>query len=158
MISAALFLAAASVPPPIAEPLQPLSFLVGHCWRGEFKGSGNVDTHCFTPVYDGKHIRDVHEVVSDKGVYRGETVFSWNGELKKVEFVYFNSLGGVSKGGMKPGAEEMVFDDESYVGQDGKKISFSTIWRRVGDNSYETVTKGANSASGERVVRYTKVD
>ena len=154
---AALILAAATAPA-IDGPLQPLSFLVGHCWRGEFKGSGAVDTHCFTPVYGGKHIRDVHEVTGGKEVYRGESVFSWNGEAKKVEFVYFNSLGGVSKGGMKPGADEMVFDDESYVGQDGKKISFSTVWRRVGENSYEAITKSANSASGERVVRYTRVD
>ena len=156
MIGVALLLAAAA--PATGDPLQPLSFLVGHCWRGEFKGSGKVDTHCFTPVYGGKHIRGVHEVTGDKDIYRGETMFSWNGQSNKVEFVYFNSLGGVSKGGMKPGPAEMVFDDETYVGQDGKKISFSTVWRRVGDNSYETVTKGANSASGERVVRYTKVD
>ena len=154
----ALIFAATAAPVPIDGPLQPLSFLVGHCWRGEFKGSGNVDTHCFTPVYGGKHIRDVHEVTGGKQVYRGETVFSWNGEAKKVEFVYFNSLGGVSKGGMKPGADEMVFDDESYVGQDGKKLTFSTVWRRVGENSYDAITKGVNSASGERVVRYTKVE
>jgi hypothetical protein len=158
VISAAIFLAAASVPAAAGDPLQPLSFLVGHCWRGEFKSSGNVDTHCFQPVYGGKHIRDLHEVTGGKQVYRGETVFSWNGEAKKVEFVYFNSLGGVSKGGMKPGADEMVFDDESYVGQDGKKVTFSTVWRRLGDNSYEAITKSANSASGERVVRYTRVD
>ena len=154
---AALILAAATAPA-IDGPLQPLSFLVGHCWRGEFKGSGAVDTHCFTPVYGGKHIRDVHEVTGGKEVYRGESVFSWNGEAKKVEFVYFNSLGGVSKGRMKPGEAEMIFDDESYVGQDGKTISFSTVWRRVGDNSYDAITKGANSASGERVVRYTRID
>ena len=158
MISSMLLLAASTAATPVADPLQPLSFLVGHCWRGEFKGSGNVDTHCFTPVYGGKHIRDVHEVTGGKDVYRGETLFSWNGEAKKVEFVYFNSLGGVSKGGMKPGVKEMIFDDESYVGQDGKTITFSTVWRRVGENSYEAVTKGANSASGERVVRYTRVD
>ena len=153
---AALLLAAAT--PAADNPLQPLSFLVGHCWRGEFKGSGNIDTHCFESVFEGKHIRDRHEVTGGQSVYRGETVFSWNGEAKKVEFVYFNSLGGVSKGGMKPGAEELVFDDESYVGQDGKKVSFSTVWRRIGENSYEAITKSATSASGERVVRYSKVD
>ena len=153
-----LLAAAAAATTPTDGPLQPLAFLVGHCWRGEFRGTGKVDTHCFEPVYGGKHIRDRHEVVGGKDVYSGETVFSWNADARKVEFVYFNSLGGVGKGGMKPGAHELIFDDELHVMPDGKQVGFSTVWRRVGEHSYDSITKGANSASGERVVRYTTVD
>lgn len=154
MIAALLAAAAA----PAADPLLPLAFLVGHCWRGEFKGSGNVDTHCFEPVYGGKHIRDVHEVTEGKEVYRGETVVSWNAEVNKVEYVYFNSQGGVSKGGMKAEPAALVFDDESHVLPDGKRPTFATLWRAMSADSYEVVSKIANSPSGERLVVYKRID
>ena len=35
------------------NPLQPLDFLVGSCWAGDFPKGVGVDTHCFEPVYGG---------------------------------------------------------------------------------------------------------
>jgi hypothetical protein len=160
MISAAILLAAASVPPPVDGPLQPLSFLVGHCWRGEFKGSGAVDTHCFEPLHGGKHIRDRHEVKNKEGktVYAGESIYGWNGKTKRVEFAYFSSDGGVSYGSMTAKDGSLDFGDEVYNGADGKEIRISTLWRRVGESAYDTETRSAFMPTGQRIVRYSKVD
>ena len=49
--------AAAAEPP---TPYQPLAFLAGHCWKGSFPGGKLTDEHCFSWIYDGKFLRDVH--------------------------------------------------------------------------------------------------
>ena len=156
MIAAALFLAA--VAPAIDGPLQPLSFLVSHCWRGEFKGSGTVDTHCFEPVYGGKHVRDRHQVTGGKQVYYGETTYSWNGKTKQIEYSYVNSDGDVSRGSAKPAGADLDFGDEVVTLKDGKEIRISTLWRRTGDSAYDAVTRSAFMPGGQRVVTFTRID
>ena len=106
-------------------------------------------------AYDAKYST---EVTGGKGTYRGESIYSWNAEAKKVEYVYFNSDGGVSKGGMKAAADTLLFDDEVHTLPDGKKIVFATAWRLTSPTSYEVVQKSANSPSGERVVVYKRID
>ena len=55
------FAKAGTPPAPLRAELEPLRFLLGHCWRGEFR-NGSVDVHCFESVYGGQHVRDRHEV------------------------------------------------------------------------------------------------
>ena len=43
---------------------------------------GEQDTHCFDAVYGGQHVRDRHEVTGGAGVYRGETLYSADGERR----------------------------------------------------------------------------
>ena len=157
MISVSLLLAAVTAAP-VDGSLQPLSFLVGHCWRGEFQGSGTVDTHCFEPVYGGKHIRDRHEVTGGKQVYRGETTYSWNGKTKQIEYSYVNSDGDVSRGSAKPVEAGLDFGDEVVTLKDGKEIRISTLWRLIGDTGYDAVTRSAFMPGGQRVVSYRRVD
>ncbi len=152
MIAAA---ALAAEPPALRPGLEPLGFLVGHCWRGRF-ASGEVDTHGFETVYGGQHVRDRHEVTGGSAVYRGETLYSAepNGV---VGFTYWNSQGGVSRGTMRPEAQRLNFGDESYRAPDGRQMSISTHWRRVGDDAYEAVSSSAQSPSMNRIVRYERV-
>ena len=147
----------AAAPAPPGEPLAPLAFLVGHCWRGEFSG-GAKDTHCFESVFDGRHVRDRHEVAGPGEPYRGETLYSWNAAQGRVEYTYWNSLGGVSRGTMAAKAGILDFGDESYTGPNGERMTMSTLWRRVGDDSYEAVTVSKAGATPDRVVRYRRVD
>jgi len=152
--------AIAGEPAPEAGPsakLEALAFLVGHCWRGEFATRGHVDTHCFEPVFGGQHIRDRHEVTGGKEVYRGETIYSWDADSGRVEYVYWNSLGGVSRGTMVPKGGVLDFGDESHTLPDGNKLVISTLWRPVGDASYEVVST-RNGVTGERIVTYRRVD
>jgi uncharacterized protein YndB with AHSA1/START domain len=109
---------AASPPPPLRSELEPLRFLVGHCWRGEFK-NGAVDVHCFEGAYGGQHVRDRHEVTGPGAPYRGETLYSWDGAARRVGYTYWNSSGGVSRGTMAAIPEGLDFGDETFTGADG---------------------------------------
>ncbi len=155
MLSMFAAAALAAEPPALRPGLEPLGFLVGHCWRGRF-ASGEEDTHCFEAVYDGQHVRDRHEVTGGAAVYRGETLYSAE-PGGAVAFTYWNSSGGVSRGTMRPEAERLSFGDESYRGPDGRQMSISTHWRRVGDDAYEAVSTSAQSPSMNRTVRYRRV-
>lgn len=148
---------ATSAPASLSAGLEPLRFLVGGCWRGTFK-SGAVDTHCFESVYGGRHVRDRHEVTGPDGLYRGETLYSWNGSAKRVDYTYWNSSGGVSRGTMAPTADGLDFGDETHTGADGRKMTISTMWRKVGAEAYETVSRSGTDPTGSRIVRYTRVD
>jgi uncharacterized protein YndB with AHSA1/START domain len=148
---------AAAPPPPLNAGLEPLRFLIGHCWRGEFR-NGAVDTHCFESVYGGRHVRDRHEVTGPEGLYRGESLYSWNAGTKRVDYTYWNSSGGVSRGTMAPKGDALDFGNETYAGPDGRKMSISTMWRKAGADAYETVNTSGADPTGSRVVRYTRVD
>ncbi|HWT13640.1 MAG TPA: SRPBCC domain-containing protein [Allosphingosinicella sp.] len=156
ILALALAAQAPAQPPALRAGLEPLGFLVGHCWRGEFEATGERDTHCFESVYDGQHVRDRHEVTGGARVYRGETVYSADSS-GAVSYTYWNSLGGVSRGTMRPGPERLDFGDESYRGPDGRETTISTFWRRIGDDSYEAVSASPTSQSMNRTVRYRRV-
>jgi len=149
--------AAANTPTALSKNLEPLSFLVGHCWRGEFSKTGEQDTHCFESVYGGGHVRDRHEVTGKGKVYRGESIYSWNPEKKAVEYTYWNSAGGVSRGGMVAQPDRLVFDNEEHLRADGSRVTYSTFWRRSGADAFEMVTTRSDSPTGESVVVYNRV-
>lgn len=155
MIATMIALALAAGAPILRPQLEPLEFLVGHCWQGRFE-SGEVDTHCFEAVYGGQHLRDRHEVTGGEGVYRGETLYSATPE-GAAAFTYWNSLGGVSRGSVRADGDRLVFGDETYRGPDGREIAISTHWRRAGDDAYEAVTVSAASPGLNRTVRYRRV-
>jgi hypothetical protein len=135
-----------------------MQFLVGHCWRGQFEKTKELDTHCFESVFDGQHIRDKHRVTGGSSVYSGESIYSWNGDLKRVEYSYWNSVGGISHGTMVPKPGILDFGEDSYTAPDGRRISFVTYWRKVDDTTYEMVTTSKASTGGEKVVRFSRVD
>ena len=76
--------------------LAPLLALAGLCFAGEV-APGARDEHCFTSVYGGQHVRDVHKVTKGgRVVYQGETMYSYEGEA--VTFTYLSSTGGIGRG------------------------------------------------------------
>jgi hypothetical protein len=156
LIAAAI--AASAAAPPLRAELEPMRFLVGHCWRGPMKQGAEQDVHCFEPVFDGQHIRDRHEVTGGAAIYRGETLYSWNGAAKRIDYVYWNSLGGVSRGSMEPKRDLFDFGGETYVGADGRRVSISTVWRRIDALSYEARTVSTANPTGDRIVRFTRID
>src|SRR5688500_19041631 len=99
-------------PPAMATPqLEPMAFLAGHCWQGTFT-DGKVDTHCFEPVYGGRFLRDRHEVTGGGSIYAGETLYGWNAETNRVEYTYWNTSGGISRGSMVPRGAMLDFGYE----------------------------------------------
>lgn len=157
MIISFMALAMAAQPPQLRQGLEPLGFVVGHCWRGEIQ-PGRFDTHCFEPAYDGQHIRDRHQVIGGPRLYSGETIFSWDGAAGAVTYTYWNSIGGVSRGTMRPEPDRLDFGSETYRSPEGREITYSTYWRRVGDDAYESVTVSSDSPTLNRNIRYQRVD
>jgi uncharacterized protein YndB with AHSA1/START domain len=142
--------------PALRQGLEPLAFLAGHCWRGQF-ASGETDTHCFESAYGGQHLRDRHEVTGGARAYSGETIYSWDGRANLVSYTYWNSSGGVSRGTMRPADGRLSFGDEAYTDPQGRRITISTHWRRVGDDAYEAVMASAQAPSMNRTVRYVRI-
>lgn len=142
----------------VRAELEPLAFLVDACWKGDFPGGKQTDIHCFDAVYDGAHIRDRHAVNGGPSLYRGETIWSWNGDAQNISFVYWNSLGGVSTGSATPDGEKFSFPDETYKGPDGETVTVSTFWENITKDSYEqlSVETFSNGETRERRIRFEK--
>jgi hypothetical protein len=111
----------------MAERFEPLAFLAGHCWQGEFPGGKSTDRHCFEWVWDRAHLRDVHVVTGGETPYCGETLYSWDAELDRIAFRYFNSVGGVSEGILLVGPEGIRSPEERYRDASGERVFRSTL-------------------------------
>ena len=135
MLIAALVLGASSPP----ATLQPLQFLVGHCWRTTLK-EGPTDTHCFTAA-DGGRIRDRHAVRKDgKIVYTGESLFTIASGT--MHYTYSGSTDFRIEGPMHAAGGKIVFDDVDKTGTE-------TFWRQIDASHYEDVTEVTPSAPPE---------
>lgn len=119
------------------EPLQPMAFLAGHCWKGDFADGKQTDEHCFAWLYDGKALRDTHTVrTPGRPDYVGETTYYWDSSAKRVEYIYIENLGGISRGSMQSTPEALVFPATQYVA-DGQAMTYRVRWTRLSDTSYE---------------------
>ena len=127
-----------------AEPAAdyaPLAFLAGHCWKGTFPDGKQTDEHCFSWVYDGKFLRDVHTV---RGAahpdFHGESIYFWNSATKEIEYLYIEDQGGFSRGSVGTAPEALLFPPTSYV-EGGKTQTYRSRWQRAGENAYDVVTE-----------------
>ena len=129
------------------EPLTPMAFLAGHCWKGEFPGGKQTDEHCFAWLYDGKALRDTHTVrAPGRPDYVGETTYYWDSAAKRLEYLYVENLGGISRGTVQSAPDGLVFPATQYVA-DGKALTYRVRWTRLSDSTYEAWSE-AQSAEG----------
>jgi hypothetical protein len=135
-VSALLLVAAQAAPAILIPELQPLAFVAGSCWRGTFAGSSRTDTHCFTPIYGGAFIRDVHVVEGAPTPYAGETLYRWDSGLRGIEFDYYASDGSHSSGAARPAANGLVFPEQAHRAPDGSEMLIRSSWTRDGDDAY----------------------
>ena len=135
LVSAAAFSGSAAAAP--IEPLQPMAFLAGHCWKGDFPDGKQTDEHCFSWLYDGKALRDTHTVrTPGRPDYVGETTYYWDSAARRVEYIYIENLGGISRGNMQSTPEALVFPATQYVAE-GQAMTYRVRWTRLSDTSYE---------------------
>ncbi|MDN2672431.1 hypothetical protein OX459_13585 [Janthinobacterium sp. SUN026] len=124
-----------------AAALQPMAFLAGHCWKGEFPGGKQTDEHCFQWLYGGRMLRDVHTVRSPgKPDYVGETTYYHDAAEGKVAFLYVENSGGYSRGTMRPADGGLDFPATQYVGASGKALTYRVRWTPSGD-AYEAASE-----------------
>ncbi|APA68944.1 hypothetical protein [Janthinobacterium sp. 1_2014MBL_MicDiv] len=142
-----LLLSSSAVQAQAVAALQPMAFLAGHCWKGEFPGGRQTDEHCFQWLYGGKMLRDVHTVRSPgKPDYVGETTYYHDAAANQVAFLYVENSGGYSRGTMLPADGGLDFPATQYVGAGGKVLTYRVRWTPSGD-AYEAHSE---IQSGER--------
>ena len=124
-----------------ANPYQPLAFLVGHCWRGAFPDGHVPDEHCFSWLYGGKFVGDVHVVDSGGGKQdRGESICVWDSVARQLQYLYIESGGGFSRGTVSAEGDSLVFPAAHYT-DNGAEQTYRSRWRRVGADGYDVVTE-----------------
>jgi len=136
-----LLAAVASHAEPI-EALKPMSFLAGHCWKGDFgDGKQTTDEHCFSWLYGGNALRDVHTVRNPgRPDYVGETTYYWDSSANRVEFIYIENLGGISKGTVESSAAgTLSFPPTQYVAN-GQAMTYRARWTKQAD-AYEALSE-----------------
>ena len=120
-----------------AEGLEPMAFLADHCWKGTFPDGQATDEHCFAWLYGGKALRDTHVVrAPGRPDYVGESTYYWDSAAKRVEYVYIENFGGISRGTMQGGADALVFAPTQYVAE-GQSMTYRARWTRQGEDAYE---------------------
>jgi len=128
--------ASAAAAEPIAA-LKPMAFLAGHCWKGSLGDAGSTDEHCFAWLYDGKMLRDTHTVhAPGRPDYVGETTYYWDSAGKRVEYLYVENLGGISRGTVESVPGALVFPATQYV-EGGAATTYRVRWTLVDDGLYE---------------------
>ena len=116
--------------------------LLGHCWQTQL-APADVDTHCFTDMWSGGHVRDRHVVTHDgKPVYEGETIYSFDG--KAIVFTYVNSLGGVGGGTAEVADKSVAFTGAMRARPGSPPQAIDARWKILAEG-YE-VTTPAESA------------
>lgn len=147
-VRALIIMAALCAGPAAAGPAQaalaPWAALAGHCYRATFPDGKATDEHCWTWLYAGQHLRDVHEVrrVDGSGApYRGEAIYSWDAKRGAVMYRYFNSQGGVSEGHIEVQDGAILAPEERYRGADGREQVFRSALRVLDATRYEVRTE-----------------
>jgi|HubBroStandDraft_5_1064220.scaffolds.fasta_scaffold105346_2 hypothetical protein len=126
-------------------PYQSLAFLAGGCWKGDLPRQGSLkqgDEHCFSWVYPGLFIRDLHRVRSSDGRpdYQGETIYYWDAKSQQLQYLYVESDGGHSEGTVTSAGDALVFPATDYV-DDGKTQTYRSRWQRSGTDAYDVITE-----------------
>jgi hypothetical protein len=119
-----------------------LAFLVGHCWKGTFADSEVTDEHCFSWIYGGKFMRDVHVVHRSAGRPDdfGESIYLWDAAAGELQYLYIESAGGYSRGTVTGGPDVLVFPAATFTDH-GRAQTYRSRWQRTGDDTYEVVTE-----------------
>jgi hypothetical protein len=143
-----------SVAQPI-EPLRPMAFLAGHCWKGEFPGGDQTDEHCFAWLYDGKALRDTHTVrAPGRPDYVGETTYYWDSAAKRLEYLYVENAGGISRGSVQDTSGALVFPATQYVA-DGKAMTYRVRWTKLSETAYEAWSEAQSPEGWKTMFKLT---
>jgi hypothetical protein len=120
---------------------QPMAFLAGYCWKGGFPGGKMTDEHCFSWIYGGKFLRDVHTLRGEgRPDAHGESTYFWNSSTQQIEYLYIESEGGFSRGPVSADKSGLVFPDTNFV-ENGNTQVYRSRWQRSGENAYDVVTE-----------------
>ncbi len=152
----AIIAAAAAAANPAPATLDPFAPLVGSCFVAQFTPTMH-DTHCFTLLYGGAHVRDTHEVRDgDKAIYAGETIYSRDGN--GLVFNYVNSTGGVGRGALSADATTLHFIGAMRGSPDRVATPIDSEWRLIDGDHYEVRSLVPSPSGGfDKPIAFTRV-
>ncbi len=133
-----------SLASPPQAPYEPLTFLIGHCWKGTFAGDQRTDEHCFSWIYGGKFVRDEHVVRGSDGraVQSGESIHLWDASSGQLQYLYVESSGGFCRGTVSVQSDALVFPPAGCVDMEsGKTRTIRSRWQRAGEDAHEVLTE-----------------
>jgi hypothetical protein len=136
-----------------SDPLRPMAFLAGHCFKGAAANGRDVDEHCFRWLYGGKALRDTH-VVRGAGHadYTGESTYYWNSVARRIEYLYIENEGGVMRGAVEPADGALVFPATEFI-EDGAAFTLRARWTILADGSYEALSERQDKDSWKTMFR-----
>lgn len=143
LAAALALLAAVAADAPAAaadDPLAPLRFLAGACWRAEFPGGELADVQCVEEM-PGGFLRSRHAVFGTEPEYSGETVYFPDAETGTARFIYFTSLGGVSSGSVIEQDGVLAFPDERHVGATGEELRLHGTWEVLSADAFRSASR-----------------
>jgi hypothetical protein len=125
-----------------SEHYAPLSFLVGHCWRGTFPDGQTTDEHCFTWIYDGQFVRDRHVLHTAAGAVdgAGESVYLWDAKTGQLQYLYIENEGGYSRGAVSQDGQVLVFPEALFI-EGSHEVAVRSRWQRAGADAYDVMTE-----------------
>ena len=152
LLSALLLLGAPPAEAPALSPhLEPLARVAGSCWRGTFSDGRQTDTHCFTAIYGGAFVRDVHVVENGPGPYSGETLYRWDDEAGRIVFDYYASDGAHSDGIARAAANGIVFPQQAHRGPGGATTMIRSAWTFDGPDAYVVLAERLQGETWQRL-------
>ena len=155
-IAALAALLAAPLLASAAEPLQPMAFLAGHCFKGEIAAGKDTDEHCFQWIVGGKALRDVHTVHGGGHPdYVGETTYYYDSGTRRIEYLYVENGGGVMRGYVEPENGAFVFPATTYV-NGGQAMTLRVRWTVMPDG-YEAWSEAQDKGAWATMFRVRMV-
>jgi hypothetical protein len=145
--------AAAAAAPSLAPALAPMAPLVGHCWAADLPG-GLRDVHCFEAMYEGRFVRDRHEVSGGGVHYLGETVYGV--EAGKVAFTYWSSDGETMRGTLRGDGRRLDFGESVVPAAAGGETRLRTEWL-LGEGMYDARWTSQDPRLN-RAMHYVRID
>jgi len=122
------------------DPLAPLRFLAGACWRAEIAGTGLTDVQCVEEM-PGGFLRAKHVLLGSDPEYSGETIYFHDAETGHARFIYFTSLGGVSRGSVIWQDGRLLFPDQRHVSASGEELRIEGHMEQPHRDAYVAVSR-----------------
>ena len=131
--------------------------MVGSCWVGRFPDGKTVHTHCYTAQF-GKFMRGTAALAGEKDgaahvQFEGDSVFVWDDGAKKIVYYIWGSDGSHSRLEAAYLGEELVFPVMSR--QDPSKVAFRSVWKRLGNDTFEVRRERPNGNEWATVLSVT---
>jgi hypothetical protein len=120
------------------DPLLALGWfkdLAGSCWSATYADGKTTDTECYSVQYD-QFMRGTIKIVaapgSEAGNLEGESVYSWNPKMERVDYMLWTSDGNYTSGSFRVEGDSLVFPPANIGAPDATRL----MWTFLDNDSF----------------------